>query len=253
LEKIMRKTMLLLALLSLAATTACGGGNDGIPNLPNLPDGPGRGGPTEALTATVKGKIAFTGAVPAPKTLSASSDPACMIAGVPDESVVVSDGGLENVILYVSKGHEGKSFEQLTTSVTLDQKGCQYRPHALTLQTKQTLKITNSDETAHNVHAFPNLNPQFNVPQPQKGAVTEKVFDKEEMNFPIRCDVHNWMQTFVGVFAHPLHTVSKSGGAFEMKLPPGTYTITALHEKLGEKTAEVTVTDGTPAELNFQF
>jgi hypothetical protein len=61
------------------------------------------------------------------------------------------------------------------------------------------------------------------------------------------------MQTFVGVFAHPLHTVSKSGGAFEMKLPPGTYTITALHEKLGEKTAEVTVTDGTPAELNFQF
>jgi plastocyanin len=247
----MRKTMLLLALLSLVAYTACGGGNDGIPNLPNLQTADTT--PKEKLTATVKGKIAFTGTAPAPKKLSASSDPACMTSGVPDESVVLSDGGLENVILYVSKGHEGKSFDQLTTAVNLDQKGCQYRPHALTLQTKQTLLITNSDDAAHNVHALPMVNEGFNIPQAQKGAKSEKTFDKEEMNFPIKCDVHNWMNAFVGVFAHPLHTVSKTGGAYEMKLPAGTYTITALHETLGSKTAEVTVMDGGMADLNFQF
>jgi plastocyanin len=247
----MRKTMLLLALLSLVAYTACGGGNDGIPNLPPIQGGTVA---TVPLTATVKGKIAFTGTVPAPKNLNASSDPNCKVSGVPSEEVVVSDGGLENVILYVSKGHEGKSFEQLTTPVNLDQKGCQYRPHALTLQTKQPLRITNSDDTAHNVHAKPmNAAMAFNIPQAQKGATSDKTFEKEEINFPIECDVHNWMNAFVGVFAHPLHTVSKTGGAFEMKLPAGTYTITALHEKLGSKTAEVTVMDGGTADLNFQF
>jgi plastocyanin len=247
----MRKIMLLLALISLTAYTACGGGNDGIPNLPPI-----QGGGTVAgvpLTATVKGKIAFMGTPPAAKNLPANSDPNCKTASVPSEEVVVSGGGLENVILYVSKGHEGKTFDQVTTPVTLDQKGCQYRPHALTLQTKQPLAITNSDEAAHNVHAEPTINMGFNIPQAQQGARTEKTFEKEEIRFPVKCDVHNWMRAFVGVFAHPLHTVSKTDGAFEMKLPAGTYTITALHETLGEKTAEVTVTDGGMAELNFQF
>lgn len=247
----MHKTMLLVALLSLAALTACGGGDSGIPNLPNLPDS--GGGPKEALTATVKGKIAFTGTPPVPKQLGTTTDPACMTKSVPSEEVVVSDGGLENVILYVSSDLTGKNFEQVTTAVTLDQRGCQYRPHALTLMTKQPLKITNSDEAAHNVHAEPSINAGFNIPQAQKGVSTEKSFDKPEIRFPIKCDVHNWMRAFVGVFAHPLHTVSKTGGAYEMKLPKGTYEITALHETLGEKKQMVTVDDNGSAELNFQF
>jgi hypothetical protein len=55
------------------------------------------------------------------------------------------------------------------------------------------------------------------------------------------------------VFAHPLHTVSKQGGAYEMKLPAGTYEITAEHEKLGKQTMMVTVADNGSAELNFTF
>jgi hypothetical protein len=61
------------------------------------------------------------------------------------------------------------------------------------------------------------------------------------------------MLAFIGVFNHPLHTVSKTGGAYELKLPAGTYEITAQHEKLGKQTQMVTVAENGSADLNFTF
>lgn len=248
----MRKTLLALSLLSLLAYTACG-----EPADPFKIDGGGGGaatGPSVPLTATVKGKIAFDGAAPAPKKLSTTSDPRCMNPGLVDESMVVSDGGLENVILYVSGGDlAGKSFGPATEKKVLNQEGCHYIPHALTLQVGQPLEIVNSDDTAHNVHAWAEVNPSFNESQSGKGVKSEKKFAKEEIMFPVKCDVHNWMNAYIGVFNHPLHTVSGKGGAFELKLPAGTYEVTAMHEKLGKQTAMVTVADNGSADLNFTF
>ena len=70
---------------------------------------------------------------------------------------------------------------------------------------------------------------------------------------PIRCDVHKWMGSFVGVFHHPFHTVSKEGGSYELKLPAGKYEITAWHEKLGKQTQMIEVADGASVDLNFSF
>ena len=252
----MRKNMLLLALVSLLAYTACGGGNNGIPPLPPAPGGgTGSDKSGEPLNSTVKGKITWEGAAPTPKPISTSADPGCKNPGLVSEQYVVSDGGLENVILYVSSDLGGRKFAAKTETVELDQMGCHYVPHALTLQTGQTLKIHNSDDTAHNVHAWAVINTAFNEAQAHKGDSKDVKFDKEEMHFPIRCDVHNWMNAFVGVFKHPLHTVSKKGGAFEMKLPAGKWDITAIHEdeKMAPQTKTVEVADGATAELNFTF
>ena len=49
---------------------------------------------------------------------------------------------------------------------------------------------------------------------------------------PIKCDVHSWMSTYIGVLSHPYFVVTGSDGAFDLsKLPAGTYTIEAWHEK----------------------
>jgi plastocyanin len=252
-EKKMRKSLFVLGLLSLLAYAACGGNKDPF----DTPSSGGGGGAVNApaLTATLKGKITFEGTPPVMKSLAnaAKSDPACMNPDLKDESIVVSDGGLENVILYVSGGLEGKKFPVTKEPVVLDQHGCHYVPHALSIMTGQPLKIVNSDSTAHNIHAWAEVNKPFNESQPSKGAETTKTFDKEEMLLPVRCDVHNWMNSFIGVFSHPLHTVSKQGGAYEMKLPAGTYEITAEHEKLGKQTMMVTVAENGSADLNFTF
>jgi plastocyanin len=250
----MRKLLLSIVLISVTAFAACGGSDPGIPQLPpRVEGGGGGGGPKIPLSATLKGKIAFEGAAPVLKGTKPTADPGCGSAEVPNESVVVSEGGLENVILYVSSDLAGKSFDKRTEEVVLDQKGCHYIPHALTLQVDQPLKIQNSDDTAHNVHAWSEAGQGFNEPQSHKGDMKTVKFAKAEMRFPIRCDVHNWMNSFVGVFSHPLHTVSKKGGAFEFKMPAGEYEITALHETLGEQKKMVTIADGATVELAFNF
>jgi len=61
------------------------------------------------------------------------------------------------------------------------------------------------------------------------------------------------MGAFAGVFTHPYHAVSKSGGAYEIKLAPGNYEITAWHEKYGTQKQNIEVKDGQKTELNFTF
>ena len=250
----MRKTLLVLSLLSLLAFVACG--KDPLEEALEKRAGGGGGdvatGP--ALTATLKGKITFEGTPPTPKKISTSSDPGCKNPNLVSEEFVVSDGGLENVIVYVSGGDiAGKRFPASKEVVTLSQEGCHYIPHALTLQVGQDLKIVNNDETAHNVHAWATINPAFNESQSSKGVENTHTFEKEEVLLPVRCDVHNWMNSFIGVFSHPLHTVSKKGGAYEMKLPAGTYMVTAEHETLGKQEMMVTVAENGSADLNFTF
>jgi hypothetical protein len=72
--------------------------------------------------------------------------------------------------------------------------------------------------------------------------------------FAVKCDVHPWMLCYWVVFDHPYFAVSGDGGSFTLSgLPPGQYTLTAWHERLGEQQAQVTVEAGKAAEVNFTF
>jgi plastocyanin len=249
----MRKSLLTLCLLSLLAYAGCGK-KDPFEDFGPGPGGNAGGGAPVVTNATVKGKIIFEGTAPMPKKISTSSDPGCKNTELYAEDTVVSDGGLENVIMFISGGDiAGKTYPTTQEAKVLDQKGCHYIPHALTLMVGQPLKIVNSDDTSHNIHAWAMVNASFNESQPSKGAETTKKFDKEEMLLPVKCDVHNWMNSFIGVFKHPFHTVSGKGGAYEIKLPAGTYEITAEHEKLGSQKAMITVAADGSVDQNFTF
>jgi hypothetical protein len=185
-----------------------------------------------------------------------SSDPYCEMhaADYPTvETSKVSDGGLENVIVYVSNGLPSGGYPTPATPIGLDQLNCHFIPHVFTIQTNQPLMIKNSDMTLHNIHAWAEKNPQFNIGQPVQGMINETKFSNAEMPVPIRDDVHKWKSAFVGVFDHPFHTVSKSGGLFEMKVPPGYYEITAWHEKYGKKTMMVGVVNNERRVINITF
>ena len=55
---------------------------------------------------------------------------------------------------------------------------------------------------------------------------------------PVKCNVHAWMNAYVGVLEHPFFAVTDANGRFSIpQLPPGTYTIETWHERLGTQTA----------------
>jgi len=71
---------------------------------------------------------------------------------------------------------------------------------------------------------------------------------------PFKCDVHGWMNAYAGVLPHPYFAVSGEDGTFTIKnLPPGTYKLTAWHEKLGTQTADITLAAKDDKENNFTF
>ena len=62
------------------------------------------------------------------------------------------------------------------------------------------------------------------------------------------------MSAYVGVFTHPVLLGDGTDGKFTISgLDPGTYEITAWHEKLGTQTASVTVGANDTKTQDFKF
>jgi plastocyanin len=196
----------------------------------------------------VKGVVSFTGTAPDTKPLLVTKDQAVCGKTVPNETVEVAGGKLANVVVTVkgAPAHPG------TTQVVLDQHTCQYRPHVQAAAAGSALQILNSDPLLHNIHGYLGQVTTFNVAMPMKDQKVNKKLDKPGL-VRVKCDVHAWMAAFIVVVDGPA-AVSGTNGAFEIKdVPPGTYTVTAWHEKLGEKTAQVTVPASGAASLDFSF
>src|SRR5205814_8913459 len=156
------------------------------------------------------------------------------------------------VFVYVQGGPGSYEEDIPSTPATIDQKGCRYHPHVFGMRVGQPLEIVNSDPTLHNIHALPKGNQEFNTGQPIQGMKTSHTFTAKEVMVPFKCDVHGWMNAYVGVLDHPYYAVTDKDGKFDLKtLPPGTYTIEAWHEKLGPQEQKVTIGEKETKEIAF--
>jgi plastocyanin len=216
--------------------------------------------PSVAFAAsTITGTVTFDGKAPTLKPLAMDADPACAkkhSAPVPSEVLTLGSGNtMGSIMVYVTKGlPAGKKFPVPTTPVVVDQNGCQYKPHVMGIMVGQTYKILNSDGVLHNIHTLPQLNAAFNRAMPATLKEVTTTFSKEEAIFHVKCDVHPWMSAFIGVFTHPFYSVTGTDGKFTISgLDPGTYEITAWHERLGTQKASVTVAANETKSQNFKF
>ena len=237
------------------AAAACGGGGGSDEAAPAAPIAVTPVDP--ATVGSIMGTITLEGTPPAPERIRMNSDPVCLTEATDTETeyYIVGDGGvLANVFVHVKEGLEGRTFPPATGTMTLDQDGCQYHPHVFGIRVGQTLEILNSDPTLHNIHATPSANDEFNMGQPIEGMRFERTFTAPEIMVPFKCDVHSWMNAYVGVLDHPYFAVTAADGGFDISgLPPGDYVIEAWHERLGTQTQNVTIGEGATAELNFTF
>jgi hypothetical protein len=142
---------------------------------------------------------------------------------------------LGGVLIYVKDGLTGTTFPVPAEPAVLDQKGCEYGPYIIGLQTKQQLLVKNSDPATilHNVHLLPKGDvKEFNRAQMSGTKPFEFVFDKPAIFLTFKCEVHGWMYAYVGVIDHPFYAVTGQDGAFTIKnVPPGKYTVEAVHRK----------------------
>ncbi len=213
---------------------------------------------SDAQAGTITGKANFDGTAVENQKIDMAADPVCKSSHSGDffsERVNVnSNKTLKNVFIYIKEGLKDENFPAPAQTATLDQKGCWYTPHVQGVQTGQKFTIVNSDATLHNVHALGKQNPEFNLGMPLQGMKLEKTFSNPEVMLKFKCDVHPWMNGYVGILKHPFFAVTDDQGAFKLNnVPAGEYTVEAWHEVYGIKTGKVTVSESGEAQVDFQF
>lgn len=210
-----------------------------------------------ANSGTISGTIHFTGKAPKRIPIDMGQDPVCSLSPTNlAEQYVVDKDGLENVFVSIKSGLGDKAYGSPSTAVVMDQKGCRFVPHVVGVMVGQPVTFTNSDATMHNVHMIPTVgtNQSVDISEAPNSQGESRRFSSPELMIPVRCNNHPWMEGFINVVANPFYAVSADGGHFTIKgVPPGTYTIAADHEVLGEKTATVTVTEHQTATVDITY
>ena len=210
---------------------------------------------------SITGTVKLSGTPPHMKGIDMSKDPYCaqlhQAAPVQLQNVMVgSNGGLQNVVLYISDGLSGDAANAVPSAeAVFDQKGCMYEPHVLVVDVNQKFKVTTSDQTTHNIHPLPNPttgNIGWNKSQPP-GAPPIETSWKAEEPISVKCNIHPWMHGWHVVVKGP-YAVTDNNGSFTIKnVPPGSYTVTAWQEEYGTQTQKVTVAGGKSATADFTF
>jgi plastocyanin len=259
----LRGTLGTLGLIALAASVVACGGNSGTSSTSSEPSSPSAtpaGQKVDSSTAgEVKGTVTIDGMAPKNAAIKMNADPKCVTFNTTPQFQetyeVGSDGkSLANVFVYVKDGLGNYVYDTPTEPMKIDQQACRYHPHVFGIRVGQPLQIVNSDDTLHNIHALPKGNAEFNTGQPIKGMTTTHTFNKQEIMVPFKCDVHGWMNAYVGVVDHPYFAVTDKDGKFDLKtLPPGSYTIEAWHEKMGPQEQKVTIGEKETKEITFTF
>jgi plastocyanin len=198
-----------------------------------------------ATTGTITGEIHFEGTPPAMKPLAFGSDAVCAAqhpAPVPAGDALIRDGRVENVFVYLKEGLGDRAFAVPSAPVVIDQRGCLYQPRVVGAQVCQPVKFVNSDATAHNVHGTPHASSPWNFAMGVKGSERTIRLEKPEVMVSVRCDLHPWMQAWVGALDHPYFAVTGADGRFRLTdVPPGDYVVAAWHEALGTRETRVSL------------
>jgi hypothetical protein len=203
--------------------------------------------PPVAHAGELRGVVRFTGAPPALAPVETTKERALCGDSVPDETLRVSNGKLANAVVIV-KGAPvpppGKG--------TLDQRTCRYVPHVQAIPVGSTLELVNGDPTLHNVHGYLGQATAFNLAMPSKDQRVARQMKKPGL-VAVRCDVHDWMSAYVWVVDAPFAVTGEDGSFAIANLPPGTYEVSAWHERLGERKASVTVPPAGAASLELVY
>ena len=201
---------------------------------------------------SISGTVKFKGTAPAPKKLDVGKDKeVCDKSPKLDQSLIVKDGNLANAVVTITDIKSGKKID--AKKVTLDQNGCEYKPHVLAFVAGTAVEILNPDGILHNVHSYSKVNSPFNQAQPKFKKSLEVKIEKPEV-VEVKCDVHGWMHGWLVATANPYFAVTDGSGSFKLTdVPAGSYTVEVWHEKLGKSTQKVTVKAKEEAKASFEL
>ncbi|GDY09484.1 MAG: hypothetical protein DWI21_05610 [Planctomycetota bacterium] len=211
--------------------------------------------PIQAQTGgSLTGQFVLEGDVPAADETENVKESVCAKKVPTGELVINKDNkGIANVFVFIPAVKKPTVPPELAKSkdkeVLLDQKGCQFLPHAQVMRTDQVLLVRSMDNCGHNTHPHPirNAPANFTVPANERTGLPWKVTVAENNPTQVKCDIHPWMTAYVLVLDHPYAAVTDKDGKFKIEnLPAGELEFRYWHERVGYVTKIEKIVDGKP-------
>jgi plastocyanin len=238
------------------------------------------GTPTSSgATGRIRGIVRLSGPPPTPRSEPVTKDMGVCGSSVPITRLALGrDNGVGNAFVYLESadGHDIPVEGGARPVLTVQQKDCEYSPHAMTLETGADIEIVNDDPILHNIHARAmtpdGLETVFNIAQPIRGQRTKFDPHLKPGIVALTCEAgHPWMSAYVLVSDNPYAAITGPNGEFVIDhVPAGTYTIKMWHEGVRlkrivaslqifdyedpyQETSQVVVPSGGDAHVDFDF
>jgi plastocyanin len=155
---------------------------------------------------------------------------------------------LANVLVYLKDAPRPAELPVMHAEIR--QENEQFVPHVLAVTRGSTVDFPNRDDFFHNVFSLSGA-AAFDLGRYPRGETRSRRMQKAGI-VKIFCQLHSHMSAVIMVFDHPYFTRVGENGAFTLsEVPPGRYTLTAWHERIGESDRRLDVEAGRLASAAF--
>ena len=153
-----------------------------------------------------------------------------------------------NVVVFVK---DAPTEQELTaTRASITQRDESFVPRVIAITRGSSVEFPNFDPYFHNVYSLSRAL-TFDLGRFRKGEKRERVFPRAGV-VKVYCHIHSEMAATIMVFDHRLYATPVSSGSFAIDgVPPGTYQLSAWHERIGESAKQIVVEAGRTVRIEF--
>jgi plastocyanin len=157
---------------------------------------------------------------------------------------------IANVVVFVKDAPAQDVLPATRTSIA--QRDEAFVPRVTAITRGSTVEFPNFDPYFHNVFSLSRTG-TFDLGRFRKGEKRERAFPRAGI-VKVYCHIHSEMAATILVFDHRLYATPEANGGFAIDgVPPGTYELSAWHERIGETTKPVQVVAGENASVEFSL
>lgn len=157
---------------------------------------------------------------------------------------------MSNVVVFIKDAPAAPDLPVTRTSISQHDES--FVPRVTAISRGSSVEFPNLDPYFHNVFSL-SRGATFDLGRFRQGEKRERTFDHAGL-VKVYCHIHSEMAATIMVFDHPFYTMPAADGAFAIdEVPPGTYRLSAWHERVGETTQTVAIAAGDDIRVEFSL
>jgi plastocyanin len=157
---------------------------------------------------------------------------------------------MKHVVVFVKDAPRADSVGTVRREII--QKDESFDPAVVAITRGSTVEFPNSDPYFHNVFSLSRA-ATFDLGRYPRGNSRARVFNRAGL-VKVYCHIHSHMSASIMVFDHDHFTIPNADGFFTLDgVAPGSYRLSAWHERIGENVQQVKVDPGGHARVEFSL